>query len=209
MRSLSDLDGLVRVGRRKLGEEHLQVITPVPMIDEILEDADAALAAALEPQGRERLGAMRRFMHVFERIGREVASGNATWAQARPWALRASERLVSAKDALAAWETEMAEVFYHGGEEEAERALSWRSQHALALELFRDTPARDLLASQDDEEVDEDFRKEAERIGVDAPGWVPRSHDWWRWPDWRLQRPVVAEVATGLDAAAEPPGSGR
>lgn len=168
----------------------------MPTIDEILADADASLAAALETEGRAQLQAMRGFMHAFERLGREVASGNATWAQARPWAIRTSERLASAEDALAAWETEMAEVFYHGGEEEAERALSWRSQHAVALELFRDTPASELLASQDDEEVDEDFRKEAERIGVDAPEWVPRSHAWWRWPDWRLERPVVTEVAT-------------
>lgn len=40
----------------------------------------------------------------------------------------------------------------------------------------------------------EEFRNEAERIALDAPEWVPRSHAWWRWPDWRLARPIVPEV---------------
>jgi Ankyrin repeats (3 copies)/Ankyrin repeats (many copies) len=110
--------------------------------------------------------------------------------------LGAAERLMAAlvQDALAAWETEMAGTFYHGGEEEGERALSWRSQHALALALMHGTPAADLLASHDDAEIDEEFRKEAERIALDAPEWVPRSHDWWRWPGWRLAQPIVSEV---------------
>ena len=167
----------------------------MPTPDEIFVEADRALADAARAQGREQLMAMRRFMEAFEQFGREVAGGGAAWADARPWALGAAERLVAAGDALAAWETEMAVVFSSGGEEEGERALSWRSQHAVALALFRDTPAGELLASHDDAETDEEFRKEAERIGLDAPEWVPRSHDWWRWPAWRLERPVVAEVA--------------
>lgn len=168
----------------------------MPPLEEIFAEADRALATVPETQGRDQLLQMRRFMEAFERLGREVAKGSATWTDARPWALGAAERLMAApiQDALAVWETEMAGTFYKGGEEEGERALSWRSQHALALALMHGTPAADLLASHDDAEVDEEFKQEAERIALDAPEWVPRSHTWWRWTEWRLEMPIVAEV---------------
>ena len=41
----------------------------------------------------------------------------------------------------------MAELLNPSGEEEGGRSLGWRSQHALALALFRGTPAGKLLAS--------------------------------------------------------------
>lgn len=168
----------------------------MPTPEELFADADRALAAVPETQGRDQLFQMRRFMEAFERLGREVATGSATWAAARPWALGVAERLTAApvQDAFGTWATEMMELFYHGGEEEGERALSWRSQLALAQVLFQGTPAAELLA-YDDAERDEDFKQEAERIALDAPEWVPRSHDWWRWTARRLAMPIVAEAA--------------
>jgi len=145
--------------------------------DEILADADSALAATIEGERRDRLDAMTRFMRSFEQLAREVATGTATWDDVRPWAVRNSERLVAARDALCDWE-----IFYGGGEEEAEWALDRRSQHALARELFRGTPADELLASYEDEEMDREFREQADRVALDGPSWYPRSHTWWRWP---------------------------
>ncbi len=151
--------------------------------DAILADADAALAASLEGEPRKRLTSMTHFMMCFERLAREVAKGNATWDEARPWALRNAERLCATEDTMSDWEVEMGRTFYHGGEEEAERALKRRSQHAFARELFRGTPADDCLAAFEAEDVDHDFQDEAERLALDAPDYVPRTHTWWRWRD--------------------------
>ena len=153
--------------------------------DEILAEADAALAAAQEGDSRARLDAITKFMLSFERLAREVASGAVTWDELRPWAVRRVEWLCSAHDALTDWEFEIGQIFYHGGEEDAERALRRRSQHALAREMFRDTAAEDMLAAYEDEEVDREFRNEAERIAIDALDWVPSSHTWWRRQQWQ------------------------
>jgi hypothetical protein len=147
----------------------------------ILADADAALSAALVGEPRARLRAMTVFMESFERLWHEAAQGAASWEDARPWARSNVERVRSAREALEDWELEMGHVFYHGGEEEALRALMWRSQHALARDLFRGTPVDDLLAGYEAEDVDADFRDEAERIALDGPSWLPRTHTWWRW----------------------------
>jgi len=152
-------------------------------IDTILAEAEADLTAALSSNPHERLAAMTRFMQAFERIGREVAEGTVNWDDTRPWAARNAERLRSARQALTTWELEMGQIFYGGGEEDALRALVRRSQHALACEVFRDTPAAELLAGYDDDEVDAEFRDEAERLALDGPSWLPRPHTWWRWPE--------------------------
>lgn len=151
--------------------------------EKILAEADSALAAACEGEPRARLEAMTRFMRTFEQLAREVAKGAATWDEARLWASRNAGRLVAAEEALADWEVEMCRIYYSGGEEEAERALDRRSQHALARELFRDTPADELLASYEDKHLDQEFREQAERVALDGPDYVPRSHTWWRWPE--------------------------
>jgi hypothetical protein len=150
--------------------------------DDILAAADTALAMALNSQGRERLDAMTAFMHSFERLAREVASGMTTWDEMRPWATQIADRFVAAEDALSDWEVEMARIF-HGNEEDAERALDRRSQHALARELFRGTAADEMLAAYEDEDVDREFQDEAQRLALDGPRWLPRTHNWWRWQD--------------------------
>lgn len=149
-----------------------------------LAEADAELTAALEGDQRAKLDAMTKFMLSVEQLAREVASGGATWDEMRSWAVCHADKLCSAHDALTDWEFEMGQIFYHGGEEDAERALRRRSQHALARELFRDTPADAMLAAYEDEEVDREFRDEAERIAIDAPDWIPSSHIWWRRQQW-------------------------
>jgi hypothetical protein len=150
--------------------------------DDILAAADAALATVLETQGRERLDAMTRFMRSFEQLAREVARGTATWDATQAWAIRNAERFVAAEDALSDWEVEMAQIF-HGNEEDAERALDRRSQHAVAREVFRGTTADELLAAYEDKGVDREFQEEAERLALDGPSWFPRTHTWWRWRD--------------------------
>jgi hypothetical protein len=150
--------------------------------DDILATADSALATALESEGRERLDAMTRFMRSFEQLAREVAEGTATWEETRPWAARNADRFVAVEDALSDWEVEMAQIF-HGNEEDAERALDRRSQHALAREVFRGTAADELLAAYEDEDVDREFHDEAQRLALDGPTWLPRTHSWWRWRD--------------------------
>jgi hypothetical protein len=152
-------------------------------IKQILDQAERALAKVVSDDKRSRLDAMTDFMRSFERLALEVAKGETSWDDVRPWAQRNSERLVAAKDALADWEHEMYRIFLSGGEEEAEWALDRRSQHALARELFRGTPADELLATHEDEEMDREFRDEAERLALDGPSYVPRTHTWWRWRD--------------------------
>jgi hypothetical protein len=150
------------------------------LTNEILATADSALMAAQESEGSARLQAMTDFMHSFEQLAYAVANDEATWAEARPWAERTAEQLCSARDALTAWELELGEHFYSGGEERAERALVWRSQHAIARELFRDTAAYELLVAYEDNEVDHDLRDRAERLALDRPSWAPQTHTWWR-----------------------------
>jgi hypothetical protein len=87
------------------------------------------------------------------------------------------------------------DTYHHGGEEEGLRALNWRSQRAVASALFAGTPAAAVLAEHDDSELDEQMTAEAQRIALDAPDWVPRSHHWWRWTERRLGRPMVPEVS--------------
>jgi hypothetical protein len=149
--------------------------------DQILADADAALAGALEGDERARLAAMTRFMRAFEELAQAVARGAASWDDARPWAQRTAAQLVAAEPALEAWELEQGALFYGGGEERVERALDRRSQHALARELFRGTPVDELLAAYEAADVDADMRDEAHRIALDGPSYLPRSHTWWRW----------------------------
>jgi hypothetical protein len=152
----------------------------MPIIDDILAAADTALTAALKSQGRERLEAMTQFMSSFERLAREVAKGTATWDETRPWATLNVDRFIAAEDALSDWEVDMAQIF-HGNEEDAERALDRRSQHALAREVFRGTAAEEILGAYEDKDVDREFQEEAQRLALDAPSWIPRTHTWWRW----------------------------
>lgn len=149
--------------------------------NKILVDADAALMTAMTSQGSNRLQAMIRFMDSFERLAREVDQGAATWDEARPWALRNAERLCAAHDALTDWQLELGRLLYNGDEEAVERALDRRSQHALARELFHGTPADEMLAGYEAEDVDRDFRARADGYALDLPSWFPRSHTWWRW----------------------------
>lgn len=144
----------------------------------ILDEADAALEAASAGPDQERLESMTRFMRAFELLAREQVA----WSELRLWAESRSARLLAARDALADWEGEMARIYYSGGEEEAEWALEWRSQHELAQQLFQGTPAGDLLAAHEDKEMDREFQDEAQRLALDPPSWAPRSHFWWRWP---------------------------
>jgi hypothetical protein len=149
----------------------------------ILARAAAALAAAANGDERTRLEAITNVMLAFEQLAREVAKGAATWAEARSWAAHHAAQLVAADSALTDWEFEMGEIFYHGGEEDAERALMRRSQHALAREVFRDTAGDALLAAYEAEDVDQDLHEKAVSCLLDAPDWVPHSHTWWRWPE--------------------------
>lgn len=119
-------------------------------------------------------------MRSFDQLAREVAKGAATWDETRGWAIRNAERVVAAEAALSDWEIEMGRIF-HGNEEDAERALDRRSQHALAREVFRGTPADELLAAYEDADVDREFQDEAQRLALDGPSWLPRTHTWWRW----------------------------
>jgi len=151
-------------------------------VNTIQAEAEADLTTALSSDPHERLMAMTRFMRVLERIGREVAAGTATWDDTRPWAARNAERLRSARSAFNAWEHEMWRCCYHGGEEDALRALARRTQQAFAREVFRDTPADEMLTEHEEAQFDADLRDEAERIALDGPSWLPRTHTWWRWP---------------------------
>jgi len=149
------------------------------MMSLILAEADSALLTSLNSDGPVRLQAMTDFMNSLERLARAVADGQDTGA-ARPWAIHTAEQLYLAGGALSDWEQELGELFYGGGEERAERALVRRSQRAIARELFRDTRADELLAAYEDEDVDRDLLDRAERLALDRPSWVPRSHTWWR-----------------------------
>jgi hypothetical protein len=148
--------------------------------DQLLGSADAALAAARDGNPDDRLGAMTRFMRVMEELAHEVSKGTFTWDALRPWAARNADRLRAAREAVSDWEVELGSMFNHGGEEEKDRALTWRSQHAFARELFRGTPGDEFLAGFEDAEMDADYRAESERIALDGESWYPASHTWWR-----------------------------
>ncbi|WP_394849994.1 hypothetical protein LZC95_21365 [Pendulispora brunnea] len=152
------------------------------VIDETLAEAEAELRASLQGEPRESLGSITRFMKCFERLAREVAVDEGTWNDFRPWALRNADRLRMARLAMDDWQLEMGALFYGGGEERMEWALLRRSQHAFAREVFRNTSADEFLAAYEAEDVDEDFHEGAERAGLDAPDYVPKTHTWWRWP---------------------------
>lgn len=149
------------------------------VIDEIFGDADRALERAHGSEGAARLGAMTEFMASFQRFARAVAAGEASWDQARPWAERTADRLCLAGGALQDWELELGDFLYNGGEERAERALIWRSQHAIAGEAFKGTPAGELLATYESAEVDGDLRSRADDFGFGRPSWAPNTHTWW------------------------------
>jgi hypothetical protein len=150
-------------------------------IEPILRDAEQALADSLQNDEEARLEAMTRFMRCFEQLAIEIANGNATWDEVRPWAREHAERLQASRPALADWQLELGRIFYgSGGEENTEAALDRRSQYAFVREAFRDTPVDAMLAEFEDAEVDQDFRDEAIRIALDAPSYAPASHTWWR-----------------------------
>jgi hypothetical protein len=144
----------------------------------LLADAASSLRAAQDPiEGAE---GMKRFMRAVEQLARTVEVGTATWGELGPWAGEQLETLLAAKPALRAWETEMGGMFYDSdGVESTEAALRGRSQHAFARELFNGTAADDMLAAFEDADVDEDFRRETERIGLSTPTYVPATHTWW------------------------------
>jgi hypothetical protein len=149
--------------------------------DDFLAEADIALAAGLTNQGSEPLEVMTRFMQCFEQFAHAVVRREADWDQATPWAIRNAERLCATRPMLSDWDLETGRIFYSGGEEAAERALRRRSQFALVRELFRDTAAEEMLVGYDSHDVDHDFRAQADRLALQAPDWVPRSHTWWSW----------------------------
>jgi len=123
-------------------------------VNTILAEAEAELIAALTPDPHARLAAMNRFMKALERVARQVAAGDASWDDMRSWAARNAEQLRSARQALSDWEVEMGRFIHEGGEERIEWALARRSQHAFAREVFRDTPADEMLAAYEDDDVD-------------------------------------------------------
>jgi hypothetical protein len=59
--------------------------------------------------------------------------------------------------------------------------LERRSRFEFAQHLFRGTKAEGWLEGYQTEEVDQDYREQAEQCGLDPPDWVPPSHTWWRW----------------------------
>jgi hypothetical protein len=148
--------------------------------DPLLGSAEAALTAARDGNPDDRVKAMTQFMSVMEALAHEVSNGTFSWDELRPWAVRNADRLRAARDAVSDWEVELGSMFNHGGEEEKEQALTWRSQHAFARELFRGTPGDELLAGFEDAEMDADYRAASERIPLDGEVWYPASHTWWR-----------------------------
>ncbi|NJO32614.1 MAG: hypothetical protein HC869_05260 [Rhodospirillales bacterium] len=150
-------------------------------LEQILNHAEAALAAAGDADADTRLAAMITFMAQIERIARLVMVGAATWEAAKPWAERNAKSAIAARRGFEDWCLETGDLFYGGGEEGAERALERRSRFALAHDLFRGTEAEEWLEGYQTEDVDQDYREQAEQCGLDPPDWVPRSHTWWLW----------------------------
>lgn len=146
--------------------------------EELLREATAGLDAAVDGS----VAGITTVMTTIERYAREVAAGHLSWDDARVWAAQNAERVAAARPAFQAWQLKMAD-FYHGGEEEAEWALTRRSQFEFMRDLFRGTAGEGFLENWVDEELDHDFGNEAQRLGLDPPDYVPRSHLWWRWRD--------------------------
>jgi cytochrome c556 len=144
-------------------------------------DAEAALVLADSEDQKTREAAMQRLMHAVERLARSVAAGEAQWDEARTWAAKHTKLAVSAIRSLTEWSAGTAGLFYGGGEEEAEWALARRSRFELFRDLFAGTEAEEWLAPLTSEEVEQDYREQAEQCGLDLPDWVPRSHTWWLW----------------------------
>jgi hypothetical protein len=152
--------------------------------EQILEEADAALTAALDETATRhaRKTAMTALMRTFDALAKDVAKGTATWEQARPWGQRNAERFYEAQSALNDWQRELADLS-GGNEEEMEWSLDRRSQHAFAREVFAGTVADELLATYESEEGDADLRRRADLYKLDPPDHVPRTHTWWFWRD--------------------------
>jgi hypothetical protein len=150
-------------------------------LEQILDEAQAALSAASSEDDDTRSAAMTVFMAALERIAGKVAAGATTWDAARPWAARNANHAIAARRGFADWSLETASIFYDGGEEKAERALERRSRSEFAHSLFRGTEAEEWLGGCEDNEVDQDYREQAEQCGIPPPDWVPPSHTWWWW----------------------------
>lgn len=151
-------------------------------MSEVFDHADTALTTSVEGPAKARLQAMAEFMRCIEQLARDLSTNTADWQLARLWAARNANRLRTARETLSDWDLETGRVFYGGGEEAVERALQRRSQFALARELFRDTAAEEMLFGYDAQDVDQEFREQAERLGLEPPEWLPPSHTWWSWP---------------------------
>jgi hypothetical protein len=152
-------------------------------MNEILAEADVALAATQNDEPKARRNAMADFLRCFERIAQEVQAGTSSWESLRPWALCNAGHLLAAYKAMEGWQGELVKFAHERGEEGVERALAWRSQFAFARELYRGTPAEELLEIYDDQEGDRELRESAESLGFEAPDYIPRTHTWWRWRD--------------------------
>jgi hypothetical protein len=152
-------------------------------LDEILEKAATDLVAANSEDGGERLRYMGSFMMAFEKVARLMPWPSPPSQALRLWAIQNALLLMDTRRALEDWSLESGRLFYGGGEEEAERALERRSRFQLACDVFRETAAEDWLEAYASDEVDQDYREQAEQCGLDPPDWVPRSHTWWRWRD--------------------------
>lgn len=146
-------------------------------------EAEDALSLASSEDRRAREAATQRLMKAVESLARSVAAGEATWDEARAWATARTKLVTSAIRSLTEWSADTAGLFYDGGEEEAEWALARRSRFELFRDLFTGTEAEEWLAPLTSEEVERDYREQAEQCGLDPPDWVPRSHTWWRWRD--------------------------
>jgi len=153
-------------------------------IEEILHDADLALADAGDSDPARRLAAITRFMRAFEDAAKEIAITKNDWDTVRSWARTVVDRVLAVRAAVGAWEIEMGQLFFSAtrDERDAEAALDRRSQHAFAREAFRDTPVDTLFADAEDAEVDQDFHHAAVLLALDKPSYAPASHTWWRQP---------------------------
>ena len=153
-------------------------------IEDILRNAETALAASLNDDPRKRLEGMIAFMRSFEALAKEINLAHGSWDSLMPWASSMVDRVRAARPALGDWQIELGDLFYSptSNEEEIEAALDRRSQHGFAREVFKGTPVDDLLAQFEDAEFDEDLRNRSEDFGYYAPSYVPPSHTWWRRP---------------------------
>jgi hypothetical protein len=150
-------------------------------LEQILKEAESALSASSQEDDNTHRAAMTKFMAAMKRIARMVVAGNATWDAVRPWAKHNANQVISARRGFEDWSGETYRIFYGGGEEEAERALERRSLLEFVLTLFRGTEAEEWLDGFETDDVDQDYREQAEQCGLDPPDWVPPSHTWWRW----------------------------